>query len=600
MDTEVGGKSDKGCLERERTMKMKTVHFAAAALAAVLFLASQGLGAENTYLSVTKSKDGKGVTLTSKKTGGSVDVVLVGKSGRASGSLGVGKVKLGQNRNFIEVAPSGYGIEVRLKGRFAFIPDFHGYEPLYDPVVCKPDLVYVPAKNFFMGVLEGNKGGVMLLWPPDAKQLPALVAEGTGDARRFTKMRVSFDKKPVYVAFIDHCPYVEGLDKKQINYAHKVGSRSYKYGTVPTGWKLPCRACWYTILSKPFPLITKAKKKGAFNIKDGAEFVSGVPADTWWLETKYKNGWNDITNSYRKMSRGEGGSWVLDLEQRFAPYHAAVTYPKTRYIGTPKDFITVSDVLTEALGKETAHKIVDYAGLKGRWVGIPKGQPTVDATCAGWGGLAKYLQAKNKEKFMERLQGCYNFCHYNRKRTDEYRTMAKAVIAACKEAEKNPKLKKLASRLAHTATHIEGVWEHENHEFRETVKMYLKTKKEWGARWFLIFTNEEAEKIEFNDFCFKKIQDHFIKIFNNGNGGNKWAANRAQWTDVGGMLDGIAVGVRRAAARLRQEAALAGVHTPEERAFAIQVRDMVQGALRNFHLKEGWPPANKHYWHQKR
>jgi len=596
-------------------MKAKIVFLCAATVLFLFLSAAYGEAVllENKYLTVTPSADGKGVTLTSKLGGTKADVVLVDAKGGVRGKLGKNKLKLPADRNFVEVSAGGHALEVRVKARFAFIPDFHGFDPLYDPTLCKENRLHVPAENFLVTVCEGGAGGVMLVWPSGGKQIPTLVAEGRGAERRFTKTRVTFGGSKVYVAVMDHprklFPYKNSLAEAKLDYAHEVKPRErpYKYAVVKTGWKFPYKASWYTILAKPYPLVKRLEnmknEKGEYviagNIKKAAPPVSGIPSETWSVRSRYKFGWSDVMNTYRFMSRSEGGEWVLNLEKRFKPYHAAVTYPRTRYLGTPKDAITVSDVLYETLGKAEAYKVVDHAGLKGRWVGIPKGEPTVDATCAGWHMLNTYFKNKQKDKFLERLQGMYNFCHYNKVRIDEFRKMARDVIAACREASKDAKLKALSTRLIHCAEHVEELWEEENKHFRKSVITSLKTKSKFRGQWFLFegLTEAEAKKIELDDKFFKRIKDHCLASYDSYlKKGTPTHLVRPHWTDPGGTLDGIISCARRVACRIRQEAALAGVHSPEERAFALKIRGMVQKTLRNFHLKEGWPKAKMHFW----
>jgi len=577
------------------------------AVTVLLFAVTAAHALENEFLKVSKSSDGKGLTLTSKIGGSAVDVVLVDKKGNVRGGLSESKIKLSAKRNFIEVSPSGDAVEVRMKARFAFIPEFHGYETLFDPTIFKGKNMYVAAENFFVSVLEGGKGGVMFVWPRGGEQIPLLVVEGKDADRRFTKMRVTFGGKPVFIAVMDHAgkmfPYVDGLATRKLSYDTPLSSsRKYRYTQVQTGWKIPFSASWFTMLAKPYPLVVSVPHgKGKYDKIQFAKNttkvnppLSGQPVATLLLSTR-KSGWNDIKSSFIKLSWNNGGTWVLQLDQRFSPYHAAVTYPKTRTSNTPRNVVTVSDVIYEALGKDEAYAVVDYAGLKWRGVGVPKGEPKVDATCAGWGGLNKYFNGKQKDRFTERLQGCYNFCFYNRKRTDEYLKAAHDIIELCKKESKNPKLKNFAARLTLTSKHAEELFDEENMKFREAVKKSVKTKSKYAGNWHLFFTAEEAEKVNLDDALFKKIKDYHTKSFTDGG-----RISRSHWTTPGGILDGTLDGERRVACRIRQEAALSAVNSPEERAFALKVRDIAQKALRVFHMKEAWPKGPVHFYSRAR
>ena len=563
-------------------MKAKLASVIVTAWAAALLLTAGGYAEnvlmENSFLKVTPSADGNGVTLVSKKGGTSVDVVFVSAKGALQGKLGKAHLKLPDDKNFVEVSPGAPAVEVRMKARFSFIPDFHADDTFYDPTVCKLDLIYVPAENFFVNVTEGGTGGVILTWPRGGKQLPMLVAEGNGKERRFTKARVTAGGKSVFVAVMDDkaklFPYRELEDKKFVYNKVIAPTRDYKYAEYKTGWKFPYKAAWWTTIAKP-----------------ARNTVAGLPALVVVPEARQNRwgGWTDLLNSCKRLSVNMNGEWVLTLEDRFKPYYAALTYPKTRS-GTPKQNYTVTDVLYETLGQKEVFDIINYAGFSGRRVGIPRGEPKIDATCAGWGGVPKTLKSRDKAKFMERQQACYNFCFYNKVRTNEYRKSAKEIIAVCeKAAAANPKLKFVSERLIKIAHIAEELLEEETEKFRKGV---IQNRD----RYWRFVTDEEAAKLELNAELFKQLQDYYIKVYNDwaekDNAKAMSLISRSNWTTPGGLLDGIVDGERQIAGRIRQEAALVCVHSPEERELALKVREMAQKSLARPHMKE-MPPSGR-------
>ena len=398
-------------------------------------------------------------------------------------------------------------------------------------------------------------------------------------------------------------PYATDLASEDITFTS--GQKATVHAAVKPGWKIAYPASWWTILAKPYPLIVTApplskeekfKKTwmAATNVKEAHPLVTGVPAVDWRIEVRNKeSGWNDILKGYKKMSMGNGGEWRLLLEKRFSPYHAALTYPLTRtrknYLtagDTPKDCTTLTDVLYETYGQKELFELIDYDGLKHRHVGQKPGEPWVWATCAGWGGIPKYLKSKNKEKYFERVLALYYFCSRNKERIDELLKGAKDVAALCDaEAQKNPKLKEFAERIKKTCHHAEELWKEEDDKFVKGVKANIKSKSKYGGRWFLILTEADAESVHLDENLFKKIKAYYEKIYD---GGGK--AVRSHWTNPGGMLDGIVSGERTIINRIGQEAALSGVHTPEEYALALKIRALVQKTLRKAHYKEG-PPS---------
>jgi len=577
---------------------------------------------ENKYLKVTKTADGKGVTLTSKVGGSSADVYPVDAAGNPKGTLGKSTMKLDEAKHALEITGGAEAVEVRVKARFSFIPEFHGDDMLYDPTVCKPDTLYVPAEHFLISVPEGGKCGVALMWPRGGKQAPILIAEGEGAARRFTKTRVVLNGKGIYIAIMDHkdglFPYIENLSADKLTYNLPV-RQEYKglfYAEVKSGWKFPFAGGWWAIVAKPQTLVMpehgRNKAGGpifAATVKERNEPVGGMPSSSY-VAHKFRGGWDDVLKTYQKVNGtgAPGSEWMLHLEERFGPYHAALLYPKTRTRAsyrtmgtTPPDAMTFAELLIETLGKKEAFAVVDYDGISrwvghgGRGTGIPKGQPKIDATCAGWGVLPKTIKT-NKAKYMERTQACYNFCFYNKVRIDEYLKMAKDVITFCKDtSKKNPKLKDLAERVAKAAEYADKLWEEENTSFRGRVLKSVGSKSRYGGKWFNFLSKEDAEKVCLDADFFKKIKEHFVKCFDDPEGKKK--ISRSQWTDTGGTLDGIVAGERAVAIYIRQEASLSGVRTPEEREWAFKIREMTQKALRFPHDKEGARYTLRYDWH---
>ena len=241
-------------------------------------------------------------------------------------------------------------------------------------------------------------------------------------------------------------------------------------------------------------------------------------------------------------------------------------------------------MLYEALGKEEAYKVTDFEGLTWRYVGIPKGEPSVLATCAGFGPVNKSLRSKNKQKFEHHLQAIYNFCFYNRKRIDEFRDMAKKVIEVCNAETKNSKLKMFSQRMIETAKRSEELWEEVN------VELFRPGLKKHAAIWGGIVNADEIDKTYLDEAFFKKVKAYFEKAFK-----ENLKVSRSHWVHPGGILDGIISEERRVAARIRQEAALVGIHSPEERELALKIRDLAQKALRHYHLKELWWRGRVHY-----
>jgi len=582
-------------------------------LTAMMLLMSASYGAENKFLSVGPSADGKGVTLTAKTGGGTkIDLYLTDAKGNITGKLSENQVKL-SDKNFVEVSPAGEALEIRATMRFSFIPEFFSMDVLYDPALFNRNLLYIPAENFLIGVME-NKNGFMALWPPEGKQVPMLVAEGKGETRRFTKMRVTFDKQKIYVAIMDHkagiFPYVANIEKHKLDFSKPihVSRKKLLYGELRTGWKFPFDAMWWTVLAQ-----ADSKKELGITSKS---FAVDNPRHQW-------NDAEDATRWPSAVHAKDGNEWVLELEKRYWPYNSAITYPRTRsdkaYAGhmkrkfgynktTPGDIFTVTDVIFNTLGKNNYDKVIGREGIKNRWL-APTGEPWVYATCGGswnlWssqGFISTGYNGKakpNKDKFWDISQGLVYFLNYGMLRVGEYRTMSEDIIKQCKdEAKKNPKLKVPSERIAAAAAKIEEIFLHEDEKYSEYVK---KWRKKWsnvkaGAatiKMWPFLSDEEIKNISLaTPQVPEKIRDWCRKIFDK-HIGDKLTFNKinmyqgVMWKAAGAKMDGVLVMQRRNTKLLRQQAALACTESPEARAFALTVRKTAFDTMKYYHMKEG-------------
>ncbi len=325
----------------------------------------------------------------------------------------------------------------------------------------------------------------------------------------------------------------------------------------------------------------------------------GEPAWMHCTSGKRKTRWTDTLNHVAYGSRVNGDEWVLCLEQRWCPYYAAVIYPKA-YIsprlksGTPpgkdapNDKMTLNDLLYEALGVKEVWEITavpKWRAVAHNWCRIPKGGPSIPATCAGWGKLPGSLKTKNRESYVKRAQACYNFCFYNKQRIDEFRDVAKKVVALSKEKSTDKKLKKLAERIIRYAEGCEEFWEEEDEHFRKSV---LK----WAPKFPELISAEEAKTVSMDAKWFKRLRDYYVKVYDDwaekDNAKAMKMISRGHWTGMGGTLDGTVWTQHRLVIRVAQEATIAGAASPEAREFALEVRGIVRNVMWGGHCKEGY------------
>ena len=117
---------------------------------------------------------------------------------------------------------------------------------------------------------------------------------------------------------------------------------------------------------------------------------------------------------------------------------------------------------------------IDAAGIDSAGVRIPKGLPSVPATCAGYGYVPSNLKAKDRDRYRSSTLALYNFCVYNRQRSDELIAAANRISAVCKAKANDPQLKTLLERIAPFAKEPASFLDEENGKYHASVFPYVK------------------------------------------------------------------------------------------------------------------------------
>ena len=557
--------------------------FVASAMVGALAILSGGTprlaAAENEFLKI--GAGGKGLALSSKATGVAAELVV-------TAALDTAQIKLAPKCAFIEVPPTGEALELRVKSRFVIVPGFHHDDALFDPTVCKFKKLYVPSENWLLIIPEGGKTAFVLAWPVAAKeaaaeQVPVLTVEGQGQDARFATARVNFAGKPMFVGVLDHVAYVDGLNSRDLAFTFPVNDggrgRGYKYAEIKTGAKLPYGIHFWTTLARPVGPPNPAQPAW---MRSAETAVAGVPVWTW-LAGNPGSQWDDILDWYERASVAVDGQWVLHLDKRWAPYYAAVVYPRAP--GKKQNTMTLSEILQGALGKKAVMEATDAAGIGSAGTRVPKGAPNVGATCSGWGYVPANLKAKDRDRYRNSTQALYNFCFYNRQRSAELIDAASKISVVCKAQANNQKLKTLLERIAPYADAPSQFLEEENARYRSGLRPFVETYPE-------LMRGIDPAKVTLNAEWFAHLRDYYFQVYDD------WAEKdnakalklirREHWTEPGGTLDGMVYAERRLVQRLCQEVTLAGVENPESRELATEFRKQLQRALRAGHYKESW------------
>ena len=554
------------------------------ALAVLACGTSRSTAADNEFIKVGPGS--KGLAISSKATGVQAELFVTAAKGESKMALPAGKIKLSPKCAFIEVAPAGGALELCVKSRFAIVPGFHHDDALFDPTVCKFKKIYVPSENWLLVIPDGGKTAFVLAWPIGAiasPQIPILTVEGEGNDARFATARVNFAGKSVFVGVLDNVAYVDDLSTRGLAFTSPVNDggrgRGYSYAEVKTDAKVPWGTQFWTSLARP---VGPPNPKQPAWMRSSETAVSGVPVWTWMVGEAGSQ-WDDILDWYERPSLSIDSQWVLHLDKRWAPYYAAVVYPRAH--GQKKNTVTLGDILQGALGKQAFMEAIDAAGINANGVRIPKGQPAVPATCAGYGYAPSALTAKDRDRYRNATLALYNFCFYNKQRTEQLLDAAAMVSEICRTKAKNPKLKTLLERIAPFTEEPGKFFADDNAKYCTEVRGYVKNYPE-------LMSGVDLTKVGLNGEWFGHIRDYYFKVYDD------WAVKdnakaqkmllRDHWTSPGGTLDGMCYAERRNIQRLCQEITLAGVENPESRELATELRKMLQQALRAGHYKEAW------------
>ncbi len=492
--------------------------------------------AENEFVKIGAGV--KGLAISSKATGVRAELFVTGAEGQSRSVLSTEKVKLAPKCAFIEVAPAGDALELCVKSRFAVVPGFHHDDALFDPTVCKFKKIYVPSENWLLIIPEGGKTAFVLAWPIAAKQaaaeqVPVLTVEGLGQGARFASARVNFAGMPIFVGVLDHVAYVDDLNSRGLAFTFPVNDgdrgRGYKYAEIKTGAKLPWGTQWWTSLARPVGPPNPAQPAW---MRSSETAVAGVPVWTWLVGNPGSQ-WDDILDWYKRASISVDGQWVLHLDKRWVPYYAAVVYPRAH--GKKQNTVTLGDILQGALGKNAVMEAIDAAGIGSAGSRIPKGQPSVSATCSGWGYVPSGLKAKDRDRYRNSTQALYNFCVYNKKRSEQLIEAANKISEVCKAKANDEKLKTLVERVAPFAGEPGKFLEEENARYRSDIRRLVQAYPE-------LLRGVDPSKVSLDSEWFAHLRDYYFKVYDD------WAEKdnakamklilREHWTDPGGRSTG--------------------------------------------------------------
>lgn len=563
------------------------------------------------------------VGVLSRGVAGKVDKVEVVKKEKGEATLRVtlggaqAEVTLKAGQPFIAVTPVKDADAVEIKGQtaYAVLPDFFGYDAVYDPKRFKSASLMVPAENFLLGLEAGGDAFVMCVWQgtltlgkeeaagekgkADARDPRVdLYLAGEGAERRVERMRVEFlGGKPVYVAL---------LASKGTWHEEDVSAWEAQKPTE-LAWKRPFEAKWRaTFLGKPdawsndmfgrnlsVPVLFR-DSPARWNGEIPTMSIQGLwpyfICPFWVNKDKtYLALYADMNDrkAVEKTNRDEKAAAKKEKrEPKLAYpkniYARAIIYPMDRHQDTPITELTVVDVVRETLGQGPCEYVLDLEGIKGR----PSGgtRDTLGATCGIYdghinqfinavGGRDTYYKVGEKRlmklkpgeklapefeaRLVQALEDMGLFVTAVNARVAEYKQFADKMAALCQaEGGRSAKVKPLADKVLEKAQKLAA-------EADKRLPGMTKQRDEWVAK-----VTEIANEVK--------------------------AGNYANLSKSGGIRhyaegqDVFIAFCRRFVKAMREEASAVDSADPEVIAFAAKVRTLSHDVLRNKHGMEGW------------
>jgi hypothetical protein len=575
---------------------------------------------DNGLLTVSAQEGGPGITVETKGPQGKttrVEIVLRGEDGSSpalqqvtsrnektmhvvAGSIAA-DVTAERKQPFLTVTPArpGGSLEVRAKACYAVLPDFFGYDVVYEPVRFKGNTLRVAAENFLLSFIEGHRAILMCVWPgglskakgrgAEARQSEAnarepavdLILEGEGAARRMKARRIEFTGGPIHVAV---------LERDNLWYDQDVSGWEAQTPTA-LEWKRPFDAHW-----RLNTLVAEGKKtKDLITRSQSYRFLYMPPPEKRGRVRRNKMPGAHIEDIRALVDRNKiwsKGHPVVYEERIYSHIYSAwfkndetyvalfadnprkgnkeniydriLIYPidrdKSAPQETPLDVYTFVDIMRQTLGQGPCEYILDLEGVHSRGAGGDR-DIVDDATCSIWLGhifpytKAKELPDEKKAHLVKAVKDLLPFLHAVYDRIVEYDEFNKRLIAHLKKAEANEAVKPVAGRIAELAEAMKKMLAKYN------VPKFKTQVEQWDKK-----IPEIAAKVEAGDFGAAA-----------GAGGTR---------RLGQAQDNAVADCRRYVKAIRHEVSFIETDNIDIQRLVLDVRNMCQDILRNAHPKE--------------
>jgi hypothetical protein len=550
---------------------------------------------------------------------GRVDSVRLVKRDDAEATLEVGfgaaaaAFRMAAGQPLVEVAPGKGAAAVEVRGKIAYsvLPDFFGFDSVFDPKGCESDRLTPPAENFLLGLGDGGNSIAVCAWQgtlslgkepaADAKEPRVdLFFGGKGAERVVERARIEFLGKPVFVSLLAGRGIWHERDM----------SREPAQKPVELDWKRPFDAKWRADFIGRKGAFSQDHLSGSLTAdalrrgEGGRWDADGLPRISmqglwpyfvyaFWVESN-----RTCVAAYADMvarkavekKNSEAQAAAKKAGTAFTPeypsnmYERVIIYPLDRRASTPLAEWTFTDAMRESLGQGPCAYVLDLEGIKPRNSG---GVRETLATCGNWdnyvfkftgvfaGGRVVFkaggkdvvvpglkpgekLQPDGEALLVEKLEDMTLFVTTVNARLQEYRKFSDQIAALCgEEGAKSQAVKPVADRVLRPAAQLQQRCS------EKTLAGMTASRDQWDAKVKAIVAEVKTG-----------VYTNVAKV----------GAIRgyAESQDV------LVAFCRRSVKSIRNEASIADLSDPEALKFAARVRTMCHAVLRNKHGMEGW------------
>ena len=415
---------------------------------------------------------------------------------------------------------------------YGIVPSFIGDDLIFNPGdYASANTLYVPAENFFVGLLSGQNDMLVVTWPRAGQQMKLMLGDNQQKPRLVESIDFENDGKNLCLAVLS-APGIWHKEELKPTYLEK---------NVTIDWKRPFHAKWITQLSEGRVQTTYPFKESESRIWRGV-----IGHYTWPV-------WFSNDNACYRLSKKippKGESVIYFLESK----------------DTPDSVLTPVDIMKETLGRQMADAILDAPGRKLR-THHRRGAEGVRraCTCGCTEAIQAVFDAGQEAQRKEYVEGAVDdmvfFVTQHMGRIGEYQAFARDMMEFLNQSRRSAgDLKPYLDKMEEIVQDIP-----QEYQNKLEVIMDLEYAGELARQTKVLTLKDEPSNL-------KAYEDLSIK-----------------WRRMGGAQDDLVAQCHRITRKIFQEAGYGCTASPKAVEIAEQIRARCRECLRNSDGYEIWP-----------